>query len=256
MSTKLTLILGLFILSGISGFYIGKETAKDKDQELNEKISNFKDKHNKINFRAVSSIAKPKIAKRSKAKKEFKKNTNFLKEYLVENDNKELYNKTLRIFSKAKNKESLALWITLGTSFTNSKEYTTLYENSLKKLNEDPDGTLNDINAKIQDLTGKDDFLRGMLNNLVHNLEVDNDKKINFYGTELKRSISLDANGGIKEGSTSIINSMILMKQHVVDSQTIKTYLEESLNQNKLEKNREALRFRYLQYFPELKNQI
>jgi len=256
MGTKLILVLGLFILSGASGFFIGKNKAKEKNIELKEKITEFKDKNDKINLRAVSSVAKPNIKKSKKRKKETKKNTSYLKEYLSEDDNKELYNKTLRKFSMAKNKESMALWITLGTSFTNSKEYTTLYENSLKKLNENPDQTLKDINAQRNDLTEKDDFLRGMLNNLVHNLEVADDQKVDFFGKELRRSITLDKNGGIKDGSTSIINSMILMKQYVVDSQTIKTYLEESLNQNTREKNREALRFRYLQYFPELKNEI
>ncbi|RLA62795.1 MAG: hypothetical protein DRQ88_13225 [Epsilonproteobacteria bacterium] len=256
MSANLIIVLLLFVLSGVSGFFFGKTRALDKNIQLKEKISEFKDKNETVNFRKISSLAKPNIKKSKKSKREFKKNASYLQEYLSEDDNKELYNKTLRKFSEAHNKENMALWITLGTSFTNSKEYTTLYENSLKKLNENPDQTLNDINSQINDLTDKDDFLRGMLNNLVHNLDVEDDKKVEFFGKELNRSITLDKNGGIKDGSTSIINSMILMKQYVVDSQTIRTYLEESLNQNKIEKNKEALRFRYLQYFPDLKNEI
>jgi hypothetical protein len=257
MNLKLLLILTLFTISGLTGLFIGKGQIKKENIEFKEKVAEFHDKTDPINIRTISSVAKPEaVVPVNEIKKVTKENTGYLKSYLEDSDNKELYNKTLRIFSKSENKENIALWVTLGTSFTNDKGYTTLYKNSLNKLNENPDQALQDINSQIKELGEKDDFLRGMLNNLVHNLEVEDEKKIGFFGVELRRSIKLDKEGGLKEGSTSLINSMILLKQYVSNSQQVKSYLEESLNQNKFPKEREALRLRFLEYFPDLKNEI
>ena len=111
-----------------------------------------------------------------------------------------------------------------------------------------------EISNKVSQLGKEDEFLRGMLNNLVNQLNVEDSKKIEFFGNELNRTVTLDNNGGLGEDSSSIINSMILLKQYAKDEQEAKNYFNQSLEKNL--KIRDALRFRFLQYYPGLENEI
>ncbi len=251
---NILLITGLFIFSGILGFFLGKETKEEKvatveikEKEVQKVVVDLK---KPVNIRDISSIIIPKNIEN----KQKKIQVNYLENFLSETENREIFNRTLNIFNKSKNKESLAVWVALGNNISSSREYELFFKNSLKKLNEDPGESFNEISDQIKKLGKEDDFLRGMLNNLVHQLKVEDSKKIEFFGSELGRPLELNSVGGMAEGSTSIINSLVLLKQYSKDPQEVKDYFEQSLDKNK--NISESLKLRFLQYFPGLENEI
>ena len=95
-----------------------------------------------------------------------------------------------------------------------------------------------------------------MLNNLVHNLEVEEEQKMEFFGTELNRPIELDEYGGLAEGSTSLLTSLIMLRQYVKNDEDVREYLGQSMKKNESEKLKGTLREKYLTYFPSLGDEI
>lgn len=255
MILRLAIILFLFSASGVSGYFLGARSGEKRITKIKKEAVAYQDQKKPIDIKILSSLP----ASSSLEKKEIidtSTTENYLKEFLSESNNRQTYNKTLRMFKDSKNKEFLALWITLGDGLFGPKEYGYLLEGSLKKINENPEETLDSIRRNISSLGKEDDHLRGMLNNLVNELEVEKSQKVEFFGNELSRPLNIDKNGGLADGSVSLIHSMVLLKQNVSDVEEIKPFILESFEKNPSSKTRMALRYRYLEYFPALENEI
>ncbi len=248
MTFRLILILFLFLASAVSGYFIGTKSGEKRITRAIKEAVILQDKKKPINIQFFSSLPIPQEVT--------EKNETFLKGVLADTNNRQTYNKTLRIFKDTKNKEFLALWVTMGNELFGTSDYGVLLEGSLLKINENPDETLDSIKRNISSLDKDDDHLRGMLNNLVNELEVEKSQKIEFFGNELVRPIQIDKNGGLADGSVSLINSMVLLKQNATELEEIKPYLLDSLEKNPNNKERMALRYRFLEYFPGLENEI
>jgi hypothetical protein len=244
---------GAFVISGITGFFAGQITREEKITEVQEELKKasiiIPEQRKPIDSRTISSV----VTALPMPPNQRVEHENFLKKFLEEKENQELFKKSQKFFQNSKNRDAFALWVTLGNSLTSSPQYGQLFESSLAKINENPDGALGEISDKIRNLGREDDFLRGMLNNLVANLNVDDAKKFEFFGKELNRSVGLDSKGGLDEGSSSFLNSLIFLKKYGTDENEVKNVLEESLDKNKIISD--ALKYRFLQYFPNLKNE-
>jgi hypothetical protein len=254
MNLRLALILFLFLATGVSGYYLGTRSGEKRISRIKKEAIIYQDQKKKVDIQTLSSL--PTLFESKKIIEDGQTKETFLKGLLADPNNRQTYNKTLRMFNGTKNKEFLALWITLGNDLNGSSEYGELLQGSLMKINENPEETLDSIRRNISSLEKDDDHLRGMLNNLVNELEVEKSQKVEFFGNELNRPIKIDKNGGLADGSVSLIHSMVLLKQNVSDIEEIKPFILESLDKNPNSKERMALRYRYLEYFPALENEI
>ncbi|MFI5390244.1 MAG: hypothetical protein ACHQYQ_02700 [Bacteriovoracales bacterium] len=254
MASKILLILVFFTISGFAGYFLGSRTEEKRVSITKKETIIQQDKKTPINTQILTAL--PSTGQKKETKEAMESKKTYLMKLLSDPNNMQTYNKTLRIFRDAKNKEFLALWVTLGNDLFGPGEYGELLQGSLQKINENPDDTLDSIRRNISSLDKEDDTLRGNLNNLVNELEVDKSQKIDFFGSELNRPIALDENGGLAEGSVSMIHSIYLLKQNATDIEEIKPYLMDSLDKNPNNKERIALRYRYLEYFPSLANEI
>jgi hypothetical protein len=254
MNLRLALILFLFLATGVSGYYLGTRSGEKRISRIKKEAIIYQDQKKKVDIQTLSSL--PTLFESKKFIEDGQTKETFLKGLLADPNNRQTYNKTLRMFNGTKNKEFLALWITLGNDLNGSSEYGELLQGSLMKINENPEETLDSIRRNISSLEKDDDHLRGMLNNLVNELEVEKSQKVEFFGNELNRPIKIDKNGGLADGSVSLIHSMVLLKQNVSDIEEIKPFILESLDKNPNSKERMALRYRYLEYFPALENEI
>jgi hypothetical protein len=254
MNLRLALILFLFLATGVSGYYLGTRSGEKRISRIKKEAIIYQDQKKKVDIQTLSSL--PTLFESKKIIEDGQTKETFLKGLLADPNNRQTYNKTLRMFNGTKNKEFLALWITLGNDLNGSSEYGELLQGSLMKINENPEETLDSIRRNISSLEKDDDHLRGMLNNLVNELEVEKPQKVEFFGNELNRPIKIDKNGGLADGSVSLIHSMVLLKQNVSDIEEIKPFILESLDKNPNSKERMALRYRYLEYFPALENEI
>lgn len=255
MNLRNGLIILLFLVSGSLGYFLGTKSGERVAYKIKKEVITQQDQKKAVNVQLLSSLPNPLKAKENK-KEIIERKEIFLNEFLSDINNRQTYNKTLRLFKDAKNKEFLALWITLGNGLMGSREYGELLEGSLNKINENPGETLDSIRRNISSLDKDEDHLRGMLNNLVNQLDVEKSQKIEFFGNELNRPISLDKNGGLADGSASLIHSMVLLKQNSPDLEEVKTYVLESFEKNPNNKERMALRYRILEYFPDLESEI
>jgi hypothetical protein len=255
MIPRLALILFLFLASGVSGYFLGTRSGEKRISGIKKEAIIYQDQKKKVDIQILASL--PALSKKDEIRiTDSQTKETFLKGLLSDPNNRQTYNKTLRMFNGTKNKEFLALWITLGNELNGSGEYGELLQGSLQKINENPEETLESIRRNISSLEKDDDHLRGMLNNLVNELEVEKSQKVEFFGSELNRPISLNKNGGLADGSVSLIHSMVLLKQNVSDVEEIKPFILESFDKNPNTKERMALRYRLLEYFPALENEI
>jgi hypothetical protein len=254
MISRLPIILFLFLATGVSGYFLGARSGEKRISRIKKEAIVYQDQKKKVDIQILASL--PPIFETKEVKDVGQTKETFLKGLLADPSNRQTYNKTLRMFNGTKNKEFLALWITLGNELNGSNEYGELLQGSLQKINENPEETLESIRRNISSLEKDDDHLRGMLNNLVNELEVEKAQKVEFFGSELNRPIKIDRNGGLADGSVSLIHSMVFLKQNVSDVEEIKPFILESFDKNPNSKLRMALRYRFLEYFPGLENEI
>lgn len=181
----------------------------------------------------------------------------YFKSHLGDPVNLKIYVRTKNIFKNFEKKEAMARWMVLGNFFSSSAKYSKIFESTVKKMNETPFDTLNEIKSKIKRMKRSDFFLRGMVVNLVHHLDVEDDEKASFFGGELVRKLSLDEKGGFSEDSFSVVPSLIYLKNYGKNNKVTIHYLRKALEANKKKPDvQEALKVRYLAYFPHLAHRI
>ncbi|MEE2744028.1 MAG: hypothetical protein VYD54_08985 [Bdellovibrionota bacterium] len=249
MKKRVLALLG--VASAISGFQLGLYGDKTKitlDADEKKEVSSFE-----------GSVTQKTWDSKKRGPQSYKENKKFeeesyFKSHLGDVDNLEIYVRTKELFKDFKNKEALAKWIVLGNFFSSSEKYSNIFENTIKKMNEEPLETLKELKSKIKKMSADDSFLRGMVVNLVHHLQVEDEEKASFFGEELGRSLTLDEQGGFSEDSFSVVPSLIYLRNYSKDERATAEFLKNALKVNKGKpKVQKALRARYLAYFPNIK---
>ena len=99
-----------------------------------------------------------------------------------------------------------------------------------------------------------DSFFKGMVVNLVHHLQIEDEEKASFFGEQLGRRLTLDEQGGFSEDSFSVVPSLIFLKNYSKDERATVEFLKNALRANNGKPAvQKALRARYLAYFPNIK---
>jgi hypothetical protein len=124
---------------------------------------------------------------------------------------------------------------------------------ALSELNKNPEDVLNDLEKEAKKLTEKDSFIRNMFLNLGHNLNVSENEKRGFFGSEITRKVNLDDKGHFTEDSMNITNAMALFRQHSKSDKDALGYAKKALelNSNDPQIQKELL-LRIKSYFPQI----
>ena len=103
----------------------------------------------------------------------------------------------------------------------------------------------------------EDSYLRGMAVNLVHHLELEDEEKVSFFGKEIDRPFRVSEGGGLGHNTSSIVPSLLYLKQYSKDDLITVELLKKSLWKNQRNpKTQKSLRERYLAFFPDLAHKI
>jgi hypothetical protein len=250
----------LALVLAIVGFQMGHQ----KEEKVKVGIQSVKEEgisgkiliDNKDNNRRKDSLSK-KRNPQSLGERNQEVDDDYFMPHLGDPQNLKIYVRAKNIFKNFKKKEAMARWMVLGNFFSSSEKYSKIFESTVKEMNETPFDTLNEIKSKIKKMKREDSFLRGMVVNLVHHLDIEDEEKASFFGGELVRKLTLDKKGGFSEDSFSVIPSLIYLKNYGKDNNVTVEYLRKALDANKRKPDvQEALKIRYMAYFPHLAHRI
>jgi len=181
----------------------------------------------------------------------------YFRSHLADRENLEIYIRTKELFQDYESKEFMARWMVLGNFFSSSKSYAELFISSVRKLNEDPKKTLEILKKSMEKMGQEDSFLRGMAVNLVHHLELEDEDKVSFFGEEIDRPLKIEGEGDLGADASSVVPSLLYLKQYTKDERITVKFLKKSLEKNKENPMaKKALRERYLAFFPKLAHRI
>ena len=181
----------------------------------------------------------------------------YFRSHLADKVNLDIYIKTKNLFRNYEHKEALARWMVLGNFFSSSKAYGELFYSSVRNLNEDPKKALEVIQKSMINMGPEDSYLRGMAVNLVHHLELEDEEKVSFFGKEIDRPLRVSEGGGLGHNTSSIVPSLLYLKQYSKDDLITVELLKKSLWKNQRNpKTQKSLRERYLAFFPDLAHKI
>ncbi len=182
-------------------------------------------------------------------KEEYKKNE-YLKELLDNKDFISLLSETKEFFKESEHRESIAVWTALGLIMDSSLDYGKILESSLQSINEDSDQVLSDINNALTKASDKNSFFRQQMINLVGSLEIEEEKKINFFTKESTRKVVLDESGNFSPDSMNITNSIAFLRNTTNSLEVARTAYIQSIENNEDPKVQEELKVRFESYFP------
>tara|TARA_A100001015_G_scaffold321173_1_gene450567 strand:+ start:1305 stop:2111 length:807 start_codon:yes stop_codon:yes gene_type:complete len=181
----------------------------------------------------------------------------YFRSHLADRENLDIYIKTKNLFRNYEHKEDLARWMVLGNFFSSSKSYGDLFYSSVRNLNEDPKKVLEVLKKSMINMGPKDSYLRGMAVNLVHHLELEDEEKVSFFGKEIDRPLKVSEGGDLGYNASSIVPSLLYLKQYSKDDVITVELLKKSLEKNQRNpKTQKSLRARYLAFFPNLAHRI
>ena len=93
--------------------------------------------------------------------------------------------------------------------------------------------------------------------NLVHHLELEDEDKVSFFGKEIARPLNVQGEGDLGPDASSIVPSLLYLKQYTKDERLTVELLKKSLDRNREKPEvKKALRERYLAFFPKLAHRI
>ena len=181
----------------------------------------------------------------------------YFRSHLADRENLDIYIKTKNLFRNYEHKEALARWMVLGNFFSSSKSYGELFYSSVRNLNEDPKKVLEVLQKSMINMGPEDSYLRGMAVNLVHHLELEDEEKVSFFGKEIDRPLKVSEGGDLGHNASSIVPSLLYLKQYSKDDVITVELLKKSLEKNQRNpKTQKSLRARYLAFFPNLAHRI
>jgi hypothetical protein len=161
-----------------------------------------------------------------------------------------LYQATKDKFNSSRFKEPLAKWVASGLVFDDSSAYGSLLNDSINKLNEDPEVAYKDIATGLNHIGAEDHFMRAMLINLVDRLHVSKELKIDFFESQSVREVVLNEKGHFTPDSLNITTAIIFLKKNGADESRAKQVYESALSNNSSQQVRDKLKSRFESYFP------
>jgi hypothetical protein len=246
------IVSGIILFTGI-GFYLGlpKDQPTQTSDETKLKAVEKKSADSSIeppsNQPIVTSAATP-------TKKE---KLSYKDELFSDHVVKSLKIKTQLIFKNYPFAEDISDWMAIGVVMDSSQNFGEIYLGTLSKLNKNPEEVLGALKKEVKGLDEKDSFVRNMFLNLAHNLNVSDNEKRRFFGSEFARKIKLDDKGNFTEDSMNITNSMALFKQHAKSDEDALEYSKKAmdLNRGNPQMQKELL-IRIKSYFPKIVDEL
>lgn len=250
---KITVIVSAVV--GISlGIFIGLRSNNSKDTQ--DVVISDKQIIKKQLVKQEGSQVEPSLNSDSKNNirnvfsMEDYQNDEYLKELLDNKDFISLLNETKEFFKESKHNESIAVWTALGLIMDSSLEYGKNLEKSLQYINEDSEQVLVDINNALTKASDKHSFFRQQMINLVGSLDIEEEKKINFFTKESTRKVVLDETGNFSPDSMNITNSIAFLRNTTNSLEVARTAYLQSIENNEDPKVQEELKVRFESYFP------
>lgn len=245
-------ITGIFVFTGI-GVYLGlpkdQSIQKTEEKKLETALNNKPDF-----FREPASIKSPETKQTDTLKKT---NLSYKEELFMDPVVKSLKLRTKEIFKNYPFAEAISDWMAIGVVMDSSQNFGKIYLGTLRKLNENPEDVLMALQKEVKNLTEKDSFVRNMFLNLAHNLNVSDNEKRGFLGSEFIRKITLDEKGNFTEDSMNITNSMALFRQHAKTDRDALEFAREAMELNKNNpKIQKELLIRIKSYFPKIVDEL
>lgn len=255
MNNNLVIFSAIIAVAGISGWYFGNDSSPGTEASIAQMKSVSSDQGITATKTTTTTTASRSIAS---IKKDVPANSSpYMKTLLNEGAAQEVYTRSKKIFKYLPQGEALAKWIALGLRMDSSKEFGAEFQASLATINQNPEEVLEAINGAYAKLGNDDAFIQSMLVNVVHQLNVPKEEKVNFYTERMGDKFTLDSSGEPTASALNITNSMAFLKQYSSDSQNVKSKIETSLSEHRNDKrSQKELAERFAAYFPELKGDI
>ena len=170
---------------------------------------------------------------------------------LKDNASLYLFKKSIEKFKGSQFKEDFAAYVTLGTQFDSSNEFGQIYMATLAKLNENPELAVDDLEKSLSSLSSEDSFMRSQILNLVNNLNLENERRVSFFGKEAIREVVLDKSGDFSPDSLNITTSLTFLSHSEVSNEEVLDIYKRSLANNTNSNVKKRLKVRFENYFPE-----
>jgi len=255
MKNRWFVLIGFVALSSFSGWFYASNFGEDLSNKNNKSVSKVKLKEASITQnRSLSSLRNQKVENLHS-----KNHSPYFKNLLEEDLAKVVYHRSLELLHASPKGEALARWITLGLRFDSSEEYGDDFRLSLNEINQHPEKTLEVISKvyKQLSLNNSDVFIQSMLLNVVHQLDISKEQKIDFYLERIGDKFELDQDGSPTQASLNITSSMAFLNQYEFEKENLKEKIEASLLEHKEnKKTQQELGERFIAYFPEFKADI
>lgn len=244
------------LIVALLGYYLGKKSflvenkanspIVNKKYSKNIEVINEKEKiPSKAPSREIASISE-----NLHSKKEIYRENLYWQKIKIDPQVRELYEKTYEKFQSSPQAEDIAVWTALGIIFDSSEAYGSLLSSALNEINRNKEENFSILKDTISKMPPEDSFLRGMTLNLAYNIQVSQDKKISFFGSEIVRPVKLDSDGKFTPDSLNITTAMIFLKHNIRDPNDAKSYILKSLANNKDPNAKKQILVRLKTYFP------
>ncbi len=167
-----------------------------------------------------------------------------------------MHKQILTTFKNLESKQALADWVVLGLQPISTKEYQDIMLKSIDDLNQSPDKVLDELSESYSSFSREDAFLKSMLINVVHQLDVPPEDKVQFYGTRFADKVVIK-DDHFDADSMNITNAMAFANQYIKSSSDIKDYIFKGLQRSSNDRQAQLqLAERFKAYFPEMKTEI
>ncbi|MEK2644231.1 hypothetical protein [Bdellovibrio sp. BCCA] len=175
----------------------------------------------------------------------------YLKPFMSDESVAKSFYKAKDLFKESPNAEQIAVWIAMGHIMDSNPAYGELLEYSMNKINENSRVNLSIFENATRSLTPDDSFVRSQLLNIVNQMSVPPEDKVHFFGKEISRPASLDAEGRWSPDSLNITTALVFLKNNNAPREDVVEYMKDSLRVNQSPVIKGKLLTRFGAYFPD-----
>jgi hypothetical protein len=163
------------------------------------------------------------------------------------------FNFTLDFFGDSPAAYPAARFVGLTLLFDSSPENFYLRTWTQKEIEESSEEIMKTIEAKADQIDVNPYFHSRMLN-LVHQLDIPADRKLNFYSKTLEKPLEINDQGELHDYSLAFETALILSKQSKISSGDFGAVISRAIIANANDPQKmESLKVRVVTYYPELR---
>lgn len=158
------------------------------------------------------------------------------------------YYRAQKVFGKGDFQDAINSYIALGDLYADPNVIAPALQEILKKLNENPELVMQLI-EKHSFSTLQDSFIELQLINLVMNIDLQSQFKLNFLSEVISRNTSLIDES---ESSVNFLPAIIVLKNSNIENAKVQKLFDQGLNQLQDEQSKVIYRQAFIKYFPEI----